>query len=152
MTAGELVDAISRSAADLKVHGRCPVRVRMHPLDSELLLAEHLSVHAAHGRRRPPPAGPMSTLEQELAAVAAGTDYRLVVHDSGTYLHVQIIYVPAFHAADVGGRVPVVMNAGIIGYKLFGSWRRWPRTLKWVRSTIEGHRALLVASGVRQVR
>lgn len=50
MTPGELVDAISRSAADLKVHGRCPVRVRMHPLDSELLIAEHLPGEARRGR------------------------------------------------------------------------------------------------------
>lgn len=50
MTAGELVDAISRSAADLKVHGRHPVRVRMHPLDSELLIAEHLPGEAKAGR------------------------------------------------------------------------------------------------------
>ena len=40
MTAGELVDAISRSAADLKLHGRCPVRVRIHPLDVEVIAAE----------------------------------------------------------------------------------------------------------------
>lgn len=41
MTVGELVDAISRSAADLKLHGRKPVAVRMHPLDAETLFAEH---------------------------------------------------------------------------------------------------------------
>lgn len=94
----------------------------------------------------------MSTLEQELEAVALGTDYRLAVHDSGSYLHVSVIYVPAFQTIDAGGRLPVVVNTGVIGCKLFGRWRRWSRTVKWVRTTIEGHRALLVTSGVRQVR
>lgn len=93
-----------------------------------------------------------ASLEQELAAVVAGSDYRLAVHDSGTYLHVEVIYVPAFRAVDMGGRLPVVTNSGVIGHKLFGRWRRWPRVLKWVRTTVDGHRALMVASGVVQVR
>lgn len=38
--AGEVIDAILKSAAELRVHLREPVRVRMHPLDSELLLAQ----------------------------------------------------------------------------------------------------------------
>lgn len=92
------------------------------------------------------------TLEQELQAIAASADYRLAVHDSGTFLHVSVIYVPAFQAVDMGGRMPLVVNDGVIGTRLFTRWRRWRRVPKWVRETIDGHRALLVASGVRQVR
>lgn len=92
------------------------------------------------------------TLEAELEAIVAGGDYRLGVHDSGTWLHVDIIYVPAFHAVDMGGRLPVVTNGGVIANRLFGKWRRWPRVLKWVRREVDGHRALMAASGVRQVR
>lgn len=52
MTAGELVDAISRSANDLKLHGRFPINVRMHPLDAELLMAAHFPDTRQRGRWR----------------------------------------------------------------------------------------------------
>ena len=91
------------------------------------------------------------TPEQELAALVETGDYRLTISDSGTYLHVRVIYAPAFRAVDMGGRLPLVTNDGVIGHKLFGHYRRWPKATRWVRRTIKGHRELLALGGVRQV-
>lgn len=91
------------------------------------------------------------TLEQELDAFVAGTDYRIAVHEYSGALVVEVIYVPAFRAVDMGGRIPVVTNTGVIDSRRIGGWRKWKRARRFVEKTIAGHRALLEA-GVTQVR
>lgn len=91
------------------------------------------------------------TLEQELEAFALGADYRIAVHEYSGALVVEVIYVPAFRAVDVGGRVPVVTNTGVIDSRRISGWRKWPRARRFVERTIAGHREVLSA-GVVQVR
>lgn len=50
--AGEIADAVHRSSCELRALGRTPVRVRMHPLDAEVLLAYHFPHLAGRRRRR----------------------------------------------------------------------------------------------------
>jgi hypothetical protein len=90
-------------------------------------------------------------IENELAAFIAGSDYRLGVHEYSGTLIVEVIYVPAFKAVDMGGRLPMVTNNGIIASRRIGRWRQWRRAERFVRETIEGHRKLL-AAGVVQAR
>lgn len=85
------------------------------------------------------------TLEQELDAFVANTDYRVRIAVT-SYLHVTVLYVPARILVDQGGRIPLVLNDGEIGCKLFAGpprWRWW-RARRFVRKTIAGHRAMLV--------
>ena len=90
-------------------------------------------------------------IEDELAAFIAGSDYRLGVHEYAGRLCVDVIYVPAFRVVDMGGRVPMVTNNGVIASRQIGRWRQWARAERFVRETIEGHRRLL-AAGVVQAR
>lgn len=89
------------------------------------------------------------TLEQELEAVAAGTDYRITV-SGGSYLYVRVHYIPSIR---VGSDGKVVLNNGCIAHGCFGGSqrRRWRKATRLVRDTINGHRAMLVATGVKQV-
>jgi hypothetical protein len=91
------------------------------------------------------------TLEQELEAVALSADYRIGLSNSYGGLHIDVIYLPTFRAVDLGGRIPVVLNNGVIGYGYFTGWGKWRRARRFVRRTIEGHRKML-AAGVVQVR
>jgi hypothetical protein len=90
------------------------------------------------------------TLEKELEQLITDADYRIGLRSSGG-LHVDVIYVPAFQARDIGGRVPVVMNSGVIGHGYFTGWGKWRRARRFIKRTVEGHRKVL-AVGVVQVR
>lgn len=87
----------------------------------------------------------MTTLEQELEKFVVASDYRVRLHES-SYLHVSVLYVPARLLVDQGGKVPLVLNDGTIGHKLFGgpTRYRWWRARRFVRKTIAGHRAMLM--------
>lgn len=41
MSASDIIAATHRSMAELRVHGREPVLIRIHPLDMETVIAEH---------------------------------------------------------------------------------------------------------------
>lgn len=88
------------------------------------------------------------SLEQELEAVIESADYRVRLRGE-SFLHVNVHYVPSVRVVDIGGRIPVVLENGQIGCKLFCGpqrWRYW-RARRFVRQTIRGHRTL-VAEGV----
>ena len=88
-----------------------------------------------------------ATLEQELEAMIAGSDYRVRLHGD-SYLHVTICYLPIQRTSRDGRWL---VEDGSIGHKLFGGSvpRRWKKARKFVRQTVEGHRRLL-ADGIRQ--
>jgi hypothetical protein len=94
---------------------------------------------------------PDLTLEQELERVILGSDYRIAVREYSGALVVEVIYVPAFQAVDMGGRLPLVTNTGVVAYRRIGGWRKWRRARRFVERTIAGHREVL-AAGVVQVR
>lgn len=91
------------------------------------------------------------SLEQELEAFVSGADYRIAVREYSGALVVEVIYVPAFRAVDMGGRLPMVTNSGVIDSRRISGWRKWRRARRFVVATIAGHREVL-AAGVVQVR
>lgn len=91
------------------------------------------------------------TLERELQSIAIGADYRVGLSSTGG-LHVDVIYVPTFRAIDAGGRLPMVVNNGVIGHGYFTGWGKWRRARRFIKRTIEGHQKMLVETGVVQVR